>query len=549
MSPSETLVLPLTPPSDGDAMDSTPAEKKEDEDAQAESLAVDDRPHGLRLMVIVAALLLSIFLVALDLTIVATAIPRITDEFHSIDDIGWYAAAFFITLGVFQSTWGKAYKHLNLKWGFLLSVFLFEIGSLICAVSQNSTTLIVGRAIAGLGGAGITGGIYIIMAYIVPVAHLPIYIGSIGAVFSVASVAGPLLGGVFTGELTWRWCFYINLPVGGFAFVLVVLFLHMPKNVQIMPISIRDFLVTIDIPGIALCLGLLVAFTLALQWGGTALPWSSSRVIGLLVGFGVMVIVFSFLQWYMGENAMLVGRVLKQRTIAALSAYIFFLNATNFTLVYNIPQYFQVIKSLSATQSGIWNLPLIIPSAVFSFASGYALSRVGWYSLFLVVSAAALAVGAGLVYTLGFDSTLGEIIGYQILVGFGIGGGIQVPVTAAQAFSKPEDIPTVTAVILFFQLVSGAIWVAISQTILNNRLIASLAVSAPSISPQQVFQVGATDIQNTFHGPDLDHVLQAYLDGLKSAWALSIALAGITFLSGFFAEWKNLKGTKLEPVV
>ncbi|KAI0970358.1 MFS gliotoxin efflux transporter glia [Xylaria arbuscula] len=548
MSSSETHVLPLTPPSD-DAVDSTPAEKTEDEGAQAESVAVDDRPHGLRLMVIVAALLLSIFLVALDLTIVATAIPRITDEFHSINDIGWYAAAFFITLGVFQSTWGKAYKHLNLKWGFLLAVFLFEIGSLICAVSQNSTTLIVGRAIAGLGGAGITGGIYIIMAYIVPAAHLPIYIGSIGAVFSVASVAGPLLGGVFTGELTWRWCFYINLPVGGFAFILVILFLHMPKNVQVIPISVRDFLVTIDIPGIALCLGLLVAFTLALQWGGTAMPWSSSRVIGLLVGFGVISIVFSFLQWYMGENAMLVGRVLKQRTIAALSAYIFFLNATNFTLVYNIPQYFQVIKSLSATQSGIYNLPLIIPSAVFSFASGYALSRVGWYSLFLIISAAALAVGAGLVYTLGFDSTLGEIIGYQILVGFGIGGGIQVPVTAAQAFSKPEDIPTVTTVILFFQLVSGAIWVSISQTILNNRLIASLASSAPNISPQQIFQVGATDIRNVFHGADLDHVLKAYLDGLKSAWALSIALAGITFLSGFFAEWKNLRGTKLEPVV
>ena len=126
--------------------------------------------------------------------------------------------------------------------------------------------------------------------------------------------------------------FYINLPVGGFAFALVVLFLHMPKNVQIMPISIRDFLVTIDIPGIALCLGLLVAFTLALQWGGTALPWSSSRVIGLLVGFGVMVIVFSFLQWYMGENAMLVGRVLKQRTIAALSAYIFLCAAPFFNL-------------------------------------------------------------------------------------------------------------------------------------------------------------------------------------------------------------------------
>ncbi|RWA10014.1 hypothetical protein EKO27_g5073 [Xylaria grammica] len=532
--------LTLTSPSD-DAVGRIPDEKSKDEGVQVKGDAVDDRPRGLRLAVIVAALLLSIFLVALDLTIVATAIPRITDEFHSINDIGWYAAAFFITLGVFQSTWGKAYKHLNLKWTFLMTVFLF-------AVARNSTTLIVGRAIAGLGGAGITGGIYIIIAYIVPAAHLPIYIGSVGAVFSVASVAGPLLGGVFTGELTWRWCFYINLPVGGLAFILVILFFHTPKNVQVVPISTRDLLVTMDIPGLALCLGLLIAFTLALQWGGTALPWSSSRVIGLLVGFGVITIVFSILQWRMGENAMLVTRVLKQRTIAALSVYIFFLNATNFTLVYNLPQYFQVIKSLSATQSGIMNLPLIIPSAVFSFASGYALSRVGWYSLFLIISAAALAVGAGLVYTLDFDSTLGEIVGYQILVGFGIGGGIQVPVTAAQAFSPPADIPTVTTVILFFQLVSGAIWVSVSQAILNNRLVAYLAAWAPNINAQDVFQVGATDIQNVFHGADLDHVMRAYLSGIKSSWALSIALGGVTFLAGFFAEWKNLKGTKAEAM-
>ncbi|KAI1817360.1 MFS gliotoxin efflux transporter glia [Poronia punctata] len=546
----ETRDLPLTAPSD-DTTENSVTEKPTDEVAQVqdEDDMVDDRPHGLRLAIIVAALLLSIFLVALDLTIVATAIPRITDDFHSIDDIGWYAAAFFITLGVFQSTWGKAYKHLNLKMAFLSAVFLFEIGSLICALARNSTTLIVGRAIAGLGGAGITGGIYIIMAYIVPSEHAPIYIGSIGAVFSVASVAGPLLGGVFTGELTWRWCFYINLPVGGVALVLVMIFFHTPKSAQAVPISPRQLLVTMDLPGVALCLGLLIALTLALQWGGTASPWSSSRVIGLLVGFGVMTILFGILQWRMAENAMLVGRVLKQRTIAALSAYIFFLNATNFTLVYNLPQYFQVIKSLSATQSGILNLPLIIPSAVFSFASGYALSRVGWYSLFLTVSAAALAIGAGLVYTLDAGSTLGEIVGYQIIVGFGIGGGIQVPVTAAQAFSPPSDIATVTTVILFFQLVSGAIWVSVSQAILNNRLIASLAASAPHISAQEVFRVGATDITKIFHGADLDHVVDAYLTGLKSAWALSIVLGGITFISGFFAEWKNLRGTKVQAIL
>ncbi|KAI1170393.1 MFS gliotoxin efflux transporter glia [Nemania sp. FL0916] len=520
------------------------SERSHHEDS-ASSDGTDDRPHGLRLFVVIAALFLSIFLVALDLTIVATAIPRITDEFHSINDIGWYAAAFFIVLGAFQSTWGKAYKHLHLKSTFLAAVLFFEVGSLVCGVAPNSIALIFGRAIAGLGGAGITGGVYIIMAYIVPPAHLPIYIGSIGAVFSVASVAGPLLGGVFTGELTWRWCFYINLPVGGAALLLVFFFFRTPKDVKPVEISFRGLLITMDIPGIVLCLGLLVSLTLALQWGGSVYPWSSSRVIGLLVGFGVITVVFGVLQSSVGENAMLVTRLLKQRTNAALSVYIFFLNAANFTLVYNLPQYFQVIKSLGATESGIMNLPLIIPSAVFSFASGYALSKIGWYSSFLVVGAAAITVGAGLIYTLDFDATLGEIVGYQVLVGFGIGTGIQVPVTAAQVFCKPEDIPTLTAVILFFQLVSGAIWVSVAQAVLNNRLIASLAASAPNINPQTVFMVGATDIRKTFSGTDLDYVLQAYLSGLKGSWALSTALGGITFLSAFLAEWKSIKGAKV----
>ncbi|KAI0197883.1 MFS gliotoxin efflux transporter glia [Astrocystis sublimbata] len=503
---------------------------------------------ALRRTAVVAALLLSIFLVALDLTIVATAIPRITDEFHSIDDIGWYAAGFFITLGVFQSTWGKIYKHQDLKRTFLATIFFFELGSLVCAVSPNSIALIFGRAIAGVGGAGITGGVYIIIAYTVPAAQLATYIGSIGAVFSVASVAGPLLGGVFTQQLTWRWCFYLNLPVGGFAWLLILFCFRTPTTARPVPISIRHLLITLDIPGNLLCLGLLVSLTLALQWGGTVYPWSSPRIIGLLVTFGVASIIFGVHQWHAGENSMLVTRLLKQRTNAALSAYIFFLNAANFTLVYNLPQYFQVIKSLNATFRGIMNLPLIIPSAVFASASGYVLGRVGLYTIFLVVAATAITIGAGLIYTLDGDSTLGEIVGFQLLVGFGIGSGIQVPVTAAQAFSAPEDIPILTTAILFFQLVSGAIWVSVSQAILNNSLITSLAASAPDLSPQLVFQVGATEIRSTFHGADLDHILQAHLTGLENSWILSIVLGGVMLLSAFFTEWKSIKGSAPVPL-
>lgn len=158
-----------------------------------ERIKTEEYPGPLRLSLTVLALAFSIFLVALDLTIVATAIPRITDDFHSLNQVGWYGSAFFLTVASFQSTWGKVYKYFPLKTGFLVSVFVFEVGSLICGVSKNSTTLIVGRAVAGSGGAGVASGVYTIIAFSVPPKLRGAFTGLIGAVFGTASVVGPLL--------------------------------------------------------------------------------------------------------------------------------------------------------------------------------------------------------------------------------------------------------------------------------------------------------------------------------------------------------------------
>jgi hypothetical protein len=179
-------------------------EDEKQERTPAEAIE-NEYPRAGSLIFIVIAIVLSMFLVCLDMTIVATAIPEITDEFHSLDQVAWYGSAFFLTLASFQSTWGKGYKYFQLKHTYLLSIFIFELGSLICAVSQSSTTLIVGRAVAGLGAAGIAGGAYIIIAFSVPPQQRPAYTGLLGATYSIASVAGPLLGGVFTSNVSWRW--------------------------------------------------------------------------------------------------------------------------------------------------------------------------------------------------------------------------------------------------------------------------------------------------------------------------------------------------------
>lgn len=218
-------------------------------------------------------------------SIISTVIPGITSAFNSLADDGWYGSAFFFTLTATQSGWDKLYKYFSLRGTFISSIIIFEIGSLICALAPNSPAVIAGRAIQGMGGSGSTLGSYDIAAFIAPPHQAPINIGLIGGVFSVVSVVGLLLGGLFTQSVSWRRCFWVNLPIGGITVLIVALFFRMPPHAKpgTKP-PLNEMLLSFDPAGVVLIVTSLVCYFLALQYGGTSMAWNSPTVIGLLVG-------------------------------------------------------------------------------------------------------------------------------------------------------------------------------------------------------------------------------------------------------------------------
>ncbi|KAF1829262.1 MFS gliotoxin efflux transporter glia [Decorospora gaudefroyi] len=508
--------------------------------AESEDAPAEGYPQGLHLVILVVAVNMAIFLASLDQTIIGTAIPKITDEFHGLRQVSWYGSAYFMCLGGFQSVWGKAMRFFPLKITFITTVLIFELGSLICGVSPNSTAFIVGRAIAGVGGAGITTGATVILALSAEPAKRPTLMGTMGLSYCLAFLLGPIVGGAFSESVTWRWCFYINLPIGGVSLALVYVFFKTPSTAKVEEATLSEKLRHMDPIGVMLAMGAIISFILALQYGGVSYAWNSSMVIGLLVGFVVILLTLAGWEYSQGDYAMLPRRLFQRRSLWAGSLFQFHFVGCYFLLLFYLPIYFQSINGDSAIMSGVHNLPMVISACLFIIMGGVAVEKTQFATPYMTGGAALATVATGLLYTLDVGTSTGRWVGYQILVGAALAFPFQNALNIVQSDTPPRDISTVTSSLYFFQILGGAFSISAAQSAFVNRLIHSLAVNAPGINPQKVIITGASELRAVFTAEQLPGVLQAYMDGLKAAFAVGIGMAGMAFIASFLSPWKRL---------
>ncbi|KAJ9497859.1 hypothetical protein H2202_006462 [Exophiala xenobiotica] len=501
---------------------------------------------GLPLHLLTLGLVLSTFVVALDNTIIATAIPKITTVFNSLDDVGWYGSSYLLTTTSLQPSFGKVYTYFNVKWTYMLALAIFELGSVLCGAAVNSTMLIVGRAVAGCGAAALFSGGMTIIGYSVPLRKRPIYIGLLSSLFGVASVVGPLLGGAFTDRISWRWCFYINLPIGAVAIAAVFCFFKNPERKH-SSLTLREKIAQIDLLGAFFLICAIVCLLLALQWGGTTYPWSNPKVWGCLLGFGLLIIVFTSIQLWKGDRATLPPRVmLKQRTVFVCAFFSAFLAMGLYTHIYYLPFYFQAVKGTSAEGSGIRTIPYLVSLTISSVVVGGSVTALGPYVPFTWFGSAVFAVGSGLLHTLKVHSSTGTWIGYQIVAGAGAGACVQIPFIAVQVVLTKNDMPIGNAVAIFFNSLGGAISISIAQNIFSNGLVKEIPKYTRGVDPYAIIAAGATHIREVTPPSQLAGVLHAYNIAVTNSYILAIACACIAFLFSFGFEWKSVKGKKLE---
>ncbi|KAG0746302.1 hypothetical protein G6F62_005201 [Rhizopus arrhizus] len=473
----------------------------------------------------------ALFLSALDNTIIATALPTIGSEFNQMTIVSWVATAYMLTFDAFQPLFAKFSDIFGRKWILLFGISVFLFGSILCGAAKNMVMLIVGRAIAGIGGAGITSMVFIIISDIVPLEKRGSYQGLVNAVFALASVLGPLVGGSFTDYVTWRWNFYINLPIGAIAIALITFFLHLP----IPQSKFSDKLKRVDYTGTAIVLAFSTLFLLALNFGGQTFPWKSAAVIVPLVLSVLLVGLLAIVEKKFAKEPIMPPRLFSNRSVVSVLLVNWFFGMTFFSAVYYLPVYFQVVRNDSAMWSGIRLIPMQLVLSVISIAVGLSISKTGIYRPLISFGMAMLTAWIGLTSLYDQETPFSRIYGITIIGSLGLGFLFSPTIIALQAAVDVKDIAVVTGLGNFSRILGSALGVAISSTVLNSHLNQELAHVIPAEEAVKVL-ASSEYVNRGLPEQYKEATLEVYVNGLRTVWYVLIAMSGLGFLASFFVK-------------
>jgi EmrB/QacA subfamily drug resistance transporter len=434
--------------------------------------------------------MLAMLLAMLDTTIVGTSLPTIVRDLGGLDHLSWVVSAYLLATAASTPVWGKFGDLYGRKRLYLASVVVFLAGSALSGAAQSMTGLISARALQGLGAGGIGAGAFALIASLVPPRERGRYQGMTASVMAIGTVGGPLLGGVITGHLGWRWAFYINIPLGLTALAWCQVMLHLPA---------RRGRAATDWLGITLMTATISAVVLAATWAGTSYAWASWQIGGLAAGSAAGLAAF-IARERSAREPVLPLRVFAQRNFRVSSVMIFAAGAAMFGATLYLPLFQQTVQGASATSSGLLLAPLMIPMVLVSLIAGRVMSRTGRYKIFPVLGGAFLTAGMALLATMGTGTPRTSTSLYMVLVGTGIGFLLQMTTTIAQNSVEMRDIGAASAAVNLFRTIGGSIGVAIFGSLFTRAVQGPLPGTGPSPHATALARLPAAARDAYLHG-------------------------------------------------